>query len=136
MVTGRLARDPELLKKGDVSYCNFTLAVDRPASKGKERIPNWLRITAFGNQAETLCKYMSKGALILVEGRIQSSQYEKDGKPVYAQEIIANRIEFLSQGKRRESEPAATDAQPGIDAPTVEPEGGDPFAEAEDDIPF
>lgn len=96
VLIGRLTRDPELRKAGETSVTKITVAVDRPGSKEKKA--DFIGVTIFGVQAENVCKYLSKGRQIAVEGRIQPGEYEKDGVKHYTTDIIASRIEFLGTG--------------------------------------
>ena len=99
VLIGRLTRDPELRKAGETStsVTKITVAVDRPGSS-KEKKADFIGVTIFGAQAENVCKYLSKGRQVAVEGRIQPGEYEKDGVKHYTTDIIASRIEFLGTG--------------------------------------
>ena len=119
---GRLGRDPELTYGGahkDTAICKFTMAVDRP-TEGTD----WIRIIAFGKTAENCAKYLKKGSMVAVDGRIQTGSYDgKDGKKVYTTDVVANRIEFLSKpnsGEHHERSESVTDA----------------FIEVGEDLPF
>lgn len=119
---GRLGRDPELTYGGahkDTAKCKFTMAVDRP-TEGTD----WIRIIAFGKTAENCNKYLKKGSMVAVDGRIQTGSYDgKDGKKVYTTDVVANRVEFLSKpnsGEHHERSESVTDA----------------FIEVGEDLPF
>ena len=56
----------------------------------------WHRIVVFGKLAENCETYLSKGKKVCVEGRIQTSSYERDGIKRYSTQIIASNVEFLS----------------------------------------
>ena len=60
---------------------------------------NFIPITCFGKTAENGSKYIYKGMLIAVEGRISQNSYEKDGKTYNSIEVIADRIEYLDKIK-------------------------------------
>ena len=60
---------------------------------------NFIPITCFGKTAENGAKYIYKGMLIAVEGRISQNSYEKDGKTYNSIEVIADRIEYLDKIK-------------------------------------
>lgn len=64
---------------------------------------DFIRITIFGKQAESTCRYMDKGRQIAVSGRIQTGSYEKNGQKIYTTDVIADRVEFLGGGEKRES---------------------------------
>lgn len=98
---GRLTKDVEV-KQGNngKSYAKVTIAVDR---QGKDKETDFPRVTIFGTQAENLAKYQGKGSLIAIEGHIVTGNYEKDGQTVYTQDIIADRVEYLSRNKESEA---------------------------------
>lgn len=99
VLIGRLARDPELRYSPNTqtAVAHFTLAVDRERTQqGDEQNADFIRITVFGKQAETVDRYLSKGRQCAVTGRIQTGSYQnKDGQTVYTTDVIANRVEFL-----------------------------------------
>jgi len=109
---GRLTKDPVLGESADgkSKYCNFSLAIDRFKGSG-ERETDFPNITVFGKSAENLVKYTEKGNQVAVEGSFRTSKYEKDGKIQYRDNIIANRVEFLSWKKSSSVEaPAPVEA--------------------------
>ncbi len=100
VLIGRLTRDPELRNtQSGTTVCNFNLAVNRPFSKNKEA--DFFRIVVFGKIAENCNKYLAKGRLVGIDGRIQNNNYEKDGVKQYGTDIIAERVEFLERGDKQ-----------------------------------
>ena len=101
---GRLTKDPELRYTGsNIPTASFSLAVNRPFSNANGvREADFIPIVLWRKQAETAKKYLSKGSLVAVEGRIQTRNYDgNDGKKVYVTEVIADSFEFLeSKGQR------------------------------------
>ena len=100
MLIGRLTRDPEVryTSGSQMAVANFTLAIDRP---GEERKADFPRVVVFGRQAETCEKYLAKGRLVAVEGRIQTGSYQnRNGDTVYTTDVVASRVEFLEWGDR------------------------------------
>lgn len=96
---GRLTAKPELKYNGEMAICKFNIAINRQGKDGAD----FPRITTFGKTAENLEKYMDKGGLIGVSGRIQTGNYiSKDGKTVYTTDIIADRVDFLSKATKEE----------------------------------
>lgn len=97
---GRFAADPELKQTGNgVTVTSFTLAVDRPYTKG-ERQTDWLDFVAWRGTAEFICKHFSKGDGIVVEGSVQSRTWEdKNGQKRKSIEIVVENVEFLPRGK-------------------------------------
>ena len=88
---GRNVRDIELRTTSNGnSVIHFTVAVDR-RTEGTDFIP----ITAYGKCAEVTAQYVKKGYLIFVSGHVQTGSYEKEGKKIYTQDIVADSVRFL-----------------------------------------
>jgi single-strand DNA-binding protein len=108
MLLGRLGRDPEKkYTNSGIAVCNFSLATSESVKKGNnwEEKTEWHKIVVFGNQAENVSKFVKKGSLVFVEGRIQSRSYQdKDGNDKYVTEIVSNLIRFLDMKDSGDSE--------------------------------
>lgn len=94
---GRLVRDPELKTGGGVEYCKFTVAVNRPVGKDKEKITDFLPCTAWRQTAAFVNQYFHQGDGIIVEGSLHTHQYEKDGQKRTAFDIDVIRVEFAEK---------------------------------------
>lgn len=104
-LVGRLTQAPELKNvTADKVFTKFNLAVDRylgSVQKDEKRnegkpTADFPRITVWGKPAENCCKYLDKGALVSVIGRVATNRFEKeDGEVVYMTEIVADRVHFL-----------------------------------------
>lgn len=98
-IIGNLTRDPELrnLPSG-AAVASFGVATNRvwKNQQGqKQEDVQFHNVVVFGRQAEIISQYLSKGSLILVEGRIQTRSWDaKDGSKQYRTEIVAERIQF------------------------------------------
>lgn len=95
---GRLTRDPELrYSSSNTAVVNFTIAIDRQyTNKDGQRETDFIRVVAYNKQAENIKKFITKGSLVAVDGRIQTGSYDdKDGKRVYTTDIVADRVQFL-----------------------------------------
>lgn len=95
---GRLTRDPELrYSSSNAAIVNFTVAIDRQYTNTQgQRETDFINVVAFQKQAENIKKYVSKGSLVGIDGRIQTRNYDdKDGKRVYVTEVVADRVQFL-----------------------------------------
>lgn len=96
---GRLTRDPELrYTSSNRAVCQFTVAIDRPFTNqaSGQREADFINVVAWDKTGENVGKYMTKGRLIAVEGRIQTRNYENnEGRRVYVTEVIANNVQFL-----------------------------------------
>lgn len=104
ILIGRLTRDPELsyTPAGD-AVAKFTLAVDRPFSnKDGEKEADFIPIVVWRKPAENCAKYIGKGSLVAVDGRIQVRSYEQDGKRRYVTEVVADSVRFLDNRKKQE----------------------------------
>lgn len=102
ILIGRMTKDPEVRysDSGKV-VCRFSVAVDRGKDKNGEDLgADFPGVVCFGKTAENCGKYLSKGLLVGVQGRIHTGKYEKDGKTVYTTDIYADRVEFLEWGDK------------------------------------
>ena len=105
-LVGRLTRDPDLrYGASNNAVMRTSLAVDRQfTNQNGERDADFINIVAFGNRAETMKKYLTKGSQIAVSGRIQTGSYDgQDGKRVYTTDVVIDEFQFLdSRGSRSE----------------------------------
>ncbi len=93
-LTGKLGQDPEHKKTGaGKSVCTFSI----PTKIGEK--VQWHKIVTWEAQADNCAQYLKKGSQVLVKGRIEYREYEKDGHKVKVTEIIARGVEFLSPPK-------------------------------------
>lgn len=97
-LTGNLTRDVDLRQTTTTSVARVSAAVNRPFSKDK--VVDFLNLVAFGKTAEFLDKYFSKGSRIIVEGRLQTGSYEKDGVKHNTVDVIVEQIEFGDSKKK------------------------------------
>ena len=97
ILLGRLTKDPDIrYTKGDkpIAVARYTLAVNRRFKRENEPEADFVNCIAFGKLGEHAEKYYNKGIKIIVEGRIQTGSYEKDGKKVYTTDIVVENQEF------------------------------------------
>lgn len=96
VIMGRLVADPELrTTTSGVNLARFRIACDRNYSRQTERQTDFLDVVAWRQQADFVCKYFQKGSLIIIEGSVQSRQYQdKNGNNRTGVEIVANNINF------------------------------------------
>ena len=94
---GRLTRNPEVkyTAGSQMAICRFTLAVDRPTGKDKEKVTDFLPCIIMGKAAENMEKYTEKGKQVAVEGRLQSGSYQKDGQTIYTLDVFCSKVHFL-----------------------------------------
>ena len=103
VLIGRLTRDPEVRYTAgtQMAVCTFTVAIDRPMKAGSEKQTDFPRVTCFGKQAENCERFLAKGRLVGVQGRIQTGSYtNKDGATVYTTDVVSDRVEFLEWGEK------------------------------------
>ena len=125
VLVGRLANDPEMkYTPSGMPVTTFRLAVDRGRkSESGESQTDWLNVVCFQKTAEFVAQYMDKGAMIGLEGRVQSRTWEgQDGRRNYAVEIVANRVHFLESKAEADRRRAAK----GQAAPTGTPAAAPP----------
>lgn len=98
VLIGRLTRDPELrYTPNGVAVCNFTLAVDRPFAKEGQQQADFINCQVWQKQAEASAKYLVKGKMAAVDGRLQIRTYDdKDGQKRWVTEVVAETVRFLS----------------------------------------
>jgi single-strand DNA-binding protein len=96
---GRLVRDPEVRYTTEqMAVCRFTMAIDD--GYGDKKKTNFIPVVVFGKTAENCERFLAKGRMVAVEGKIQTGSYEKDGTKVYTTDVIANRVEFIDFGNK------------------------------------
>lgn len=109
ILLGRLTADPELRQTpSNISVASFTVAVNRPFSKGAERQADFIDCVAWRNSADFVSKYFSKGKPILVEGRLQVRSYEdKQGVKRRAYEVVCDNVSFVEGAPKTEGAPSS-----------------------------
>ncbi|WP_251617234.1 single-stranded DNA-binding protein [Senimuribacter intestinalis] len=140
VLIGRLTRDPEVryTASTQMAVATFTVAIDRPVRAGGEKQTDFPRVTVFGKQAENCEKYLAKGRLVGVQGRIQTGSYQnKDGVTVYTTDVIADRVEFLEYANNQSTggRNSAREDNRQSEAPLPE-EILDSFQAIDEDVPF
>lgn len=127
VLIGRLTKDPEIryIPQSEKAVANFTLAVDRPLSK--EKTADFIRVVVFGKAAENCEKYLVKGRMAGIQGRIQTGSFKtSSGETRFTTEVYADRVEFLEWGEKRPETEKGTDTVPE----------GFAYTDEDDDIPF
>lgn len=126
---GRLTSDPEVryISESQMAVATFTVAIDRPVRSGQEKKTDFPRVTVFGRQAENCERFLSKGRLVGVHGRIQTGSYDKGGQKVFTTDIIADRIEFLEWGDKNATKSNTDHASDVPDGFRAVPDNDIPF---------
>lgn len=110
ILVGRLTRDPELRATPDgLSVVRFAIAVNRSVRPGTEEQVDYFEIVAFRQLADTVANYMTKGRLVLVEGKLQTRSYtDREGNRRKAFEVVADTVRFLERMREVDPEAATT----------------------------
>lgn len=106
IIMGRLTRDPELRRtQGGTAVTSFTMAVDRDfKSQSGEKETDFIDVVAWRNTGEFAAKYLAKGRMAAVEGRIQVRDWQdKDGNRRKSVEVVADNVYFADS--KRDSKP-------------------------------
>ena len=112
LLIGRLGRDPELQVTGDgTPVTKFSLAVSRTYKTGggeRREETEWFNIVTWSKLAETCERYLHKGSLVYIEGRLTQRKYtDKEGIGRTSVEVIANEMKMLSP--KTQGEDASSD---------------------------
>ena len=139
-LVGRLTRDPELRRtNSEVAVCSFTLAVDdRVKDAQGNKTTTFIGVTVFNNQADNCAKFLRKGALTGVDGRIRQRTFERrDGTKASVIEVVADYVTFLEPNKNREipNEEVVYD-EVRDETPVDESKNLDSIEVTDDDLPF
>ena len=97
-IMGRFVREPELRRTNSGKpVCSFTIACDKP---GKDSGASFIDCVAWDKTAEFIDNYFTKGSAIIVEGRLESRQYEtKDGQKRTVLEVVVSQAHFCEKKK-------------------------------------
>ena len=108
IISGNLTREPEIKRtSGGMAILTFGVAVnDRRKNQQTgewEDYANFIDCTMFGNRAESLSNYLTKGMKVAVEGKLRWSQWEKDGQKRSKIEVIPDEVELMSKGEKKQA---------------------------------
>lgn len=128
ILVGNLGGDPDMkYMPNGTAVTNFSVATserwtDNEGQKQEKTV--WFRVAVWGNQAEAVNKYLSKGSKVLVEGKVQPvNVYTKnDGTAGASLEVKADKVQFLSSvgendGSHEDSDSARPSVQESDDIP-------------------
>lgn len=111
-LVGRITKDPELrYTNTQKAVVSFSLAVERDfKDQSGNKQTDFFNIVAWGKTAEFISKYVSKGRLLAVNGRLETRNYtDKNGNKQYVTEIVASNVYALDSAKQQ-SQPEQTEA--------------------------
>lgn len=116
LLFGNLGAEPELRQTQGGPMLKLRLATNEvyfDKERNKHERVEWHSIRIFGRRAEGLASLLHKGEQVLVDGRLTTSSYEKDGQKHFSTDVVANDV-YLT-GTRRGS--ATNGALPPLRAP-------------------
>lgn len=128
---GRLTGDPELRSTwGGTDVCSFRLAFNtsKKSGDGWEDHSNFIGVTVWGRQGESVSRYTKKGSQVAVKGRLEFREWETDsGAKRSTIEVVADKVQFI--GPRDDDSSSSR-------APRQESRSQHRPAAVDDDIPF
>ena len=146
ILIGRLTKNPEIrYTSNNVPCCTFTLAVSRDYTNQEgQREADFINIQVWKNQAENCSRYLTKGSLIGLLGRIQTRSYDNEkGEKRYITEVLAEKIKFLDTKKDGQQSGQVSGTQSDTQAPQTDPYADmgkqvsmDDYPVNPDDLPF
>lgn len=131
ILIGRLGHPPSLQEtNGGTQICKFSVATEhsQKVDGDWQKATTWHNVVCFGKTAESCKKYLDKGSLAYIEGRIENDTYEKDGIKRHVSRVIADQVRFLGGRQNYDSE-----GRPDNPTYSGNPQG---VSFEDDDIPF
>ena len=135
ILMGRITKDIELkTTPSGLSVTSFSIAVDRPSGKDKERATDFIDCVAWRQTADFISRFFSKGKAILIEGKLQTRSYtDKNGSAHKVVEVVVDQAAFTGEKRQTDSSPVVQE-QP--DAEPAQTAAQEQTADAGDDYPF
>ena len=135
ILMGRITKDIELkTTPSGIAVTSFSIAVDRPGGKDKERATDFIDCVAWRQTAEFISRFFCKGKAILIEGKLQTRSYtDKNGTAHKVVEVVVDQAAFTGE-KRQTDSLSAVQEQPG--AESAQAAAQEQTADAGDDYPF
>ncbi|TXH31196.1 MAG: single-stranded DNA-binding protein [Cyclobacteriaceae bacterium] len=141
ILVGRLGKDPEVrnLENGAV-VANFTMATsetykDRVTGEKKE-ITDWHNIVLWRGLAEIAQKYLHKGDMVYIEGKMRTRSWERDGVTRYTTEVIGDNMTMLSTQRSGNSGGSNYASEGGYSGGSKPQENYTADSSGTDDLPF
>ena len=117
ILVGRLVADPDFRKtQSGTSVASFRLAVERRKTKDGKQETDFFNVVAWQKTADLISRYLKKGSLVGIDGRLQNRNYEtQSGEKRYITEVIVETVQFLESKKDGETNTQEADPYDGID---------------------
>lgn len=128
IMIGRTTKEPDIRHtQSGVTVATFTIAVDRNYKNAQgEKETDFFNCVAWRGLGETIEKYLGKGRLVAVTGRMQNRSYEtQDGTKKYIIELICSEVQFLDKTKDGQAQ-----------QPAQEQGGFHPVDDSDQELPF
>lgn len=136
ILIGRVGKDPDARHlDGDKTVASFSLATsEKYTNRAGEKVEQteWHNVVIWGKLAEIAEKYVVKGMMLYIEGKIKTRSWEKDGVKHYTTEIFADSFQMLSSKPDNQAPARDQYTTSGTPVSTFESERPD----GEDDLPF
>ena len=143
ILVGHLGKDPEVRHlDGGVTVASFPLATSETYNKDGKRIEQteWHNIVMWRGLAEVASKYLQKGKLVYIEGKLRTRSFEdKEKVKKYVTEIVAENFTMLGRKSDFESHPSVTITQNNeakLDEPKIDDDFSIGSADERGDLPF
>jgi single-strand DNA-binding protein len=154
ILVGRVGKDPETrFTNSGTAVCTISVATDESYVKDGQKVEKteWHTVVAWDKLAEIITKFVEKGAMVTVEGKLQTRSWEdkETGQTRYKTEIVADQVVLLGgkSGGSSDAEPSETPARPKpitVDrkpayappAPRAPARNVPQSIDSDDDIPF
>jgi len=105
---GNLTQDPICKDVGESKVCNFGLAVNEYYYKEgkKQQNTTFIDVESWNKQAENCSKFLKKGSKVLIEGKLKTNSWEKNGQKFSKIFCLADKVHFLASDHTEESQNA------------------------------
>jgi single-strand DNA-binding protein len=131
VLIGRLVRDPELrTTTAGKSVVSFSIAVNKRVKAQDGTEADFFKVTAWGQTAEYVNTYLTKGRLVSIDGRLETKKWtDQQGGNREQVEIVADNVNGLDRPRDEESGTTTTNARQSAPAPAAAGDDYDPFAD-------
>lgn len=133
VLVGRITSDPEVKKtQSGLSVCTFNIAMNRRTNRD---LSDFVRCTAWRQTADFMGQYITKGALIGIEGSLQSGSYEdkETGKSINTLQVNCESVQALESKASRQTQTSSVQSEQG---PQDEFDDEPALDITSDDLPF
>ncbi|MBU0695512.1 MAG: single-stranded DNA-binding protein [Bacteroidetes bacterium] len=136
ILVGHLGKDPEVRHlDGNVTVASFPLATSETYNKDGKRIEQteWHNIVMWRGLADVAAKYLQKGKLVYIEGKLRTRSFEdKEGHKKYSTEVVAENFTML--GRKSDFEGGSTGSESSGESTTKSDDYS--LDDSENDLPF